>query len=129
MEAYKILDMMKTSPHPDIVPTTAAYRIAIHSWINAKSEKSTSKAYSLFVELIHSYMSSRDENVMIDGDFFSMMISSLAKARECDKAEEIFHLLKELHRVTQDRRFEPSTKTLLGMIIAYSKSRKRGAAP
>ena len=73
------------------------------------------------MELVHAYMSSRDEKIMIDGDFFSMMISTLAKERECDKAEEVFNLLKELFNATKDKRFEPNTRTMLGMIIAYSK--------
>ena len=123
-----ILNLMKTSPFPFVAPSTAAYRLAVHSWINSKDPKSTARAYALFLELVHAYMESRDERIMIDSHFFSIMISTLAKERECEKAEEIFHLLEELFKLTQDKRFEPSTKTLLGMIIAHSKSKKPGAA-
>ncbi|CAB9510584.1 Pentatricopeptide repeat-containing protein [Seminavis robusta] len=123
-----ILDEMKEFPFERVEPNTAAYRMAIHAWIHSKEPQSTQKAYTLFVEIVRKYMSTRDEQVLIDTDLFSIMISTLAKAKESEKAEEIFELLKELRDSTGDHRFDPSTKVLLGMIIAHRYSRQAGSS-
>ena len=124
----EVLDRMKKAPWECIEPDTAAYRLAIHSWVNSKDNASSLKVYSLFVEIVRNYMASRNESVMIDGDLFSVVVSKLAKDRHCHKAEEIFQLLKELYELTDDNRFQPTLRTLLGMVIAYSHSKKTGAA-
>lgn len=123
-----VLNRMKDAPWENVIPDTEVYRAAIHSWVNSEDKSSSLKVYSLFVEIVRSYMASRDENVMIDGDLFSIVISKLAKERHCEKAEEIFQLLEELYELTDDNRFKPSPRSLLGMVIAYSHSKKAGAA-
>jgi Pentatricopeptide repeat domain len=123
----EILDEMKNSPFHSVTPCTAAYRMVIHSWIHSNENQSMQKAYALFKEIFLLYLSTRDERVLVDVDIFSMMISTLAKKEEYGKAEEIFVMLKKLHRSTGDHRFKPNAAVLQGMIIGYSKSRKPGA--
>lgn len=124
----EILDRMTNAPWESVMPDTAAYRLVIHSWVNSENTNANVKMYSRFVEIVHKFMSSRDENFMIDGDLFSIVISKLAKERNSDKAEEIFQLLQQLQELTGDNCFQPSKKTLLGMVIAYSYSTQAGAA-
>ena len=124
----EVLDRMKNAPWESVLPNTAAYRLAIHSWVNSKNQNASVKLYDRFVELVNEFMASRDENFMIDVDLFSIVISKLAKERHSDKAEEIFQLLQQLRELTGDNRFQPSPKTLLGMVIAYSYSAKAKSA-
>lgn len=126
----EVLNVMKSLPvEHNAAPGTEAYRTAIHAWVNSTEPDSTLRAYSLFVEIIRSFLQSRDdETLMIDADLCSIMISKLAKERHCDKAIEIYDLLQELRNCKGVELFEHTPQILSGMIIAFSKSKGDGNA-
>ena len=120
----EILDSMKNSTTRHVTPTIPAYRLAIHAWVKSDEKFACERVHALFVELINLYMSG-DEQMELDADFFSVVISKLARERKSEMAEEVFQLLEQLS--IRDPKLEPSSRVLLGMVIAYSKSRKPGS--